>query len=65
MVWSALPRAETPTIRPSSPFRSVIASASEGATASAKSGSRPVVAKRRIGAPLAKACSATSNEVPA
>jgi hypothetical protein len=36
-----------------------------GATASAKSGKRPVEAKRRIGAPFANACSATSKDVPA
>jgi len=40
--WSALPRPEMPTVRPSSALASVIWEAVRGAVASAKSGSRPV-----------------------
>ena len=49
--WSALPSADTPTVRPARSSMRPISPARPGAVTAANSGKRPVVAKRRISAP--------------
>ncbi len=64
-MWSALPNAETPTVRFSRSFSVRISFAIFGALARANNGNLPVDAKREIFAPWANAWSATSKDVPA